>query len=168
MDPTSPGVTRLNRATYEELRALGLSHDQVGRVLVYRESVGAFGSLDELEGISGLSADAVAELQRRLARPAPDDPMFRWVDRPRDGSGQRVRRGIKYVVAFAGRWQARFPTLDEAVEFAELYAGREYPDLVYVVKSSLWGKRLVTAYPQSRLTEARDLWNRWRGTGLGA
>lgn len=166
-DPNPPGVDRLNRATYEELRALELSHDQVGRVLIYRESVGAFGSLDELDRLYGFSADDVVELKKRLARPEPGDPVFNWADRPQDGSAERVRRGIKYVVAFAGRWQARFSTLEEALGFAEMQAPRQYPDLVYVVKSSLWGKRLVTAYPQSRLAEARDLWNRWRHTGLG-
>jgi hypothetical protein len=165
--PTRPGVDRLNAATYEELRALKLSHDQTGRVLMHRESAGGFRSLDELDRISGCSADALVELKQRLARPEAGDAMFRWVARPQDASAHRARMGIKYVVAFAGRWQARFSTLDEAVEYAETQAPRQYPGIVYVVKSSLFAKRLVTAYPQSRLEEAQGRWRRSRYTPGG-
>ena len=56
----------INAATYEDLRALGLSVTQTGRVLAYREQVGAFTSLDELERIPGLPRALRQELRGRL------------------------------------------------------------------------------------------------------
>src|SRR5262245_34804280 len=98
MSQTPPGVHRLNRASYVELRALDLSHAQVGRLLSHRERVGEFRSLDELDDVSGLSADDLGVLKKRLACPDPEDAMFTWGGRPRDASAHRPRRGIKYEV----------------------------------------------------------------------
>ena len=43
----------LNDATFEQLRDVGLSVTQTGRVLAHRERSGRFSSVDELEGIPG-------------------------------------------------------------------------------------------------------------------
>ena len=61
----------LNDATFEQLRDVGLSVTQTGRVLAHRERSGRFGSVDELEGIPGFP--------RGLPRPdqVPPDGLIR-------------------------------------------------------------------------------------------
>jgi DNA uptake protein ComE-like DNA-binding protein len=56
----------LNQATYEDLRRLRLSVTQSGRVLAYRERLGGFKSLDELDSIPGFPRSFLTELKRRL------------------------------------------------------------------------------------------------------
>jgi DNA uptake protein ComE-like DNA-binding protein len=56
----------LNQATYDELRGLKLSVTQTGRVLAYRERVGGFKSLDELDSIIGFPHAVLIELKRKL------------------------------------------------------------------------------------------------------
>ena len=56
----------LNDATFEQLREVGLSVTQTGRVLAHRERSGRFTSLDELEGIPGFPADFLAQIKSRL------------------------------------------------------------------------------------------------------
>jgi DNA uptake protein ComE-like DNA-binding protein len=56
----------LNDATFEQLRDVGLSVTQTGRVLAHRERSGRFGSVDELEGIAGFPADFLAQIKTRL------------------------------------------------------------------------------------------------------
>jgi hypothetical protein len=56
----------LNQATYDQLRGLKLSVTQTGRVLDYRERVGGFKSLDELDDIVGFPRDLLDELKRKL------------------------------------------------------------------------------------------------------
>lgn len=198
--PPPKALSRLNGATYEDLRAMKLSFAQVGAVLTYRERSGGFRSVDELDRIPGFSAASLAELKEALSdeRPAPDAVMssstgsddastidpggemvspgvsigdaeepFRWSERPREESARRRRRGRKYLVAFGGRWQARFDTLEEAVDYAEVQAPRQAPDIVYVIKSNLLQKRLVTAYPQSSAEGARSLWRSSRRVSGG-
>jgi DNA uptake protein ComE-like DNA-binding protein len=58
----------LNGASYDELRALGMSVTQTGRLLAHRERVGTFTSLEELGEIPGFSDDLVAEIRDRLSR----------------------------------------------------------------------------------------------------
>lgn len=58
------GWINLNEVTYEELRSLGLSVTQAGRVLAHRERSGGFASTDELDRIPGFSAALLAELKR--------------------------------------------------------------------------------------------------------
>ena len=60
------GPVSINAATYEELRALGLSVTQTGRVLARRERSGPFSSVDELDQIPGFDADFLDELKARL------------------------------------------------------------------------------------------------------
>ena len=61
-----PGDDRidLNRASFEDLRALGISVSQAGRVVSRREAYGGFASVDELDGIFGFSAEQLEEFKR--------------------------------------------------------------------------------------------------------
>ena len=62
----SSGPVRINDASYEQLRQLGLSVTQTGRVLAYRERVGGFSSLDDLDQIPGFPGGFLAELKTKL------------------------------------------------------------------------------------------------------
>src|SRR5262249_61437336 len=57
---------------------------------------------------------------------------------------------------------ARFETLDEATDYAETQAPNLDGDIVDVVKSNLWRRQLVTAYPQSLVDSAGALWKNSR------
>lgn len=62
----------LNEASFEELRRIGLSVNQAGRVLAYRERNGGFDSIDEIEVIPGISqelADSVKDGLRARRTP---------------------------------------------------------------------------------------------------
>lgn len=56
----------LNDATFEQLRDVGMSVTQTGRVLAHRERSGRFGSVDELEGIPGFPRDFLEQIKTRL------------------------------------------------------------------------------------------------------
>jgi DNA uptake protein ComE-like DNA-binding protein len=56
----------INDVTFEELRELGLSVTQSARLIANREMRGGFGSLDELDRISGFSSETLADLKRAL------------------------------------------------------------------------------------------------------
>ncbi len=56
----------LNSASYDELRSLGLSVTQTGRVLAQREHKGSFNSADELDEIPGFPGGFLAELKSHL------------------------------------------------------------------------------------------------------
>ncbi len=56
----------LNDATYDDLRGLGLSVTQAGRLLAHREQSGGFESLDELDEIPGFAQADLDDLKRRL------------------------------------------------------------------------------------------------------
>jgi hypothetical protein len=62
--PTNP--VAINTATYEDLRTLGLSVTQTGRVLAYRERIGGFGTLDDLDKIPGLPTTFLDELKTKI------------------------------------------------------------------------------------------------------
>ena len=66
--PEVPAAERLsiNDASYEELRTLGLSVTQTGRVLAHREQIGGFTSLDQLDEIPGFPRAFLDELKRRI------------------------------------------------------------------------------------------------------
>ena len=49
-----------------ELRELNLSVTQTGRVLAYRDRVGGFSSVDELDRIPGFPTEFLGDLKRRL------------------------------------------------------------------------------------------------------
>ncbi|MGH2950691.1 MAG: ComEA family DNA-binding protein, partial [Solirubrobacterales bacterium] len=60
------GDLNINSASYEELRGLGLSVTQTGRVLAHRERAGGFSDLDELDQIPGFPRAFLAEIKRQL------------------------------------------------------------------------------------------------------
>ena len=65
---TKPSSDQLdvNNASYEDLRELGLSVTQTGRVLAYRERVGGFKSLDDLDAIPGFPRSFLTDFKQRL------------------------------------------------------------------------------------------------------
>lgn len=62
--PESP--VNLNTATFEELRAAGLSVTQTGRVLAHRERNPGFRSVDELDGIPGFPSEFLETIRPHL------------------------------------------------------------------------------------------------------
>jgi competence protein ComEA len=56
----------INAASFEQLRALGFSVTQAGRLLAHRERSGGFGSLDQLEQVPGLPPELLAQVRSRL------------------------------------------------------------------------------------------------------
>ena len=66
--PSAPAGDKLNlnQATYDQLRRLKLSVTQTGRVLAYRDRLGGFKSLDELDEIVGFPRDVLVELKQKL------------------------------------------------------------------------------------------------------
>jgi hypothetical protein len=68
-EPSATGddpVARLNAATYDELRALGMSVTQTGRLLAHRERIGSFSSVDEIGEIPGFSGELLDEIKQKL------------------------------------------------------------------------------------------------------
>jgi DNA uptake protein ComE-like DNA-binding protein len=57
----------VNTANFEELRNLGMSVTQTGRVLAFRERNQGFKSLDELDAIPGFPRDFLDSIKHRLA-----------------------------------------------------------------------------------------------------
>ena len=64
--PPAGGPLDLNAASFEQLRELGVSVTQASSVIAARESVGGYGSLDELDGLSGFSPEQLAALKRAV------------------------------------------------------------------------------------------------------
>ena len=62
----SEAAVDINQATYEQLRGLGLSVTQTGRLLAHRERVGGFSSEQELDGIPGFPQGFLEELKGRI------------------------------------------------------------------------------------------------------
>jgi hypothetical protein len=68
LQPTpSSGPVNLNSASYDDLRGLGLSVTQTGRVLAFREREGSFKSLDELDSIAGFPRGFLDDLKTKLS-----------------------------------------------------------------------------------------------------
>ncbi len=57
----------LSTASFEELRAVGLSVTQTQRVIEYREANDGFNSLDELDSVPGFERSLLVELKSRVA-----------------------------------------------------------------------------------------------------
>jgi DNA uptake protein ComE-like DNA-binding protein len=57
----------LSTASFEELRAVGLSVTQTQRVIEYREKNDGFNSLDELDSVPGFERSLLVELKSRVA-----------------------------------------------------------------------------------------------------
>jgi DNA uptake protein ComE-like DNA-binding protein len=56
----------LSSATFEDLRALGLSVTQATRLLKRREKQGGFGSIDDLDELPGFPSSLRAELKSKV------------------------------------------------------------------------------------------------------
>jgi hypothetical protein len=108
---TSAALDRLNRATFDELRAMRLSVTQANRLIAHREQQGGFQSLDELDGIAGFSQASVEDFKETLAGVKP--VMLNWareasvVKRPVKDAGSTVplrrrprRDGVLLALAF--------------------------------------------------------------------
>ena len=61
----------LNRASFEDLRRLGLSSTQAARVVSYREANGGFDSLERLREVPGLPGKLVDRVRQRARVQAP-------------------------------------------------------------------------------------------------
>ena len=56
----------LSDASFEDLRSLGMSVTQAKRVLDYRERLGGFDSLDDLDYVPGFPKAILAEIKEHL------------------------------------------------------------------------------------------------------
>jgi competence protein ComEA len=65
-EPAPGEALDLNTANYEDLRDLGLSVTQTGRVLAYRERVGGFKSVDDLDAIPGFPRAFLGDFKKQL------------------------------------------------------------------------------------------------------
>ena len=61
---TAGGRLDLNSASFEQLRALGLSVTQAARTIGQREQHGGFGSVDDVDGITGIPKDVKQTLKQ--------------------------------------------------------------------------------------------------------
>jgi DNA uptake protein ComE-like DNA-binding protein len=57
----------LSSATFDDLRGLGLSVTQAKRVLDFRERLGGFDSVDDLDHVPGFPKSLLTELKRELS-----------------------------------------------------------------------------------------------------
>ena len=64
IDPDQP--VDINAASFEQLRAVGLSVTQVGRLLAVRERVGGFESVDEVDSVPGFPQEFLDSVKERL------------------------------------------------------------------------------------------------------
>ena len=61
-------VVNLNKSTFEQLVTLkGVGHTKAQAIIVYRQQVGSFKSVNELTKVSGIGEKIVAENKARLA-----------------------------------------------------------------------------------------------------
>jgi DNA uptake protein ComE-like DNA-binding protein len=58
------GIAKLNKASFEQLRAMGLSGTQSARLLAAREARSGFDSVEELESIPGFPPTLIVELKQ--------------------------------------------------------------------------------------------------------
>jgi len=56
----------LNTVTFEQLRAENLSVTQATRVLAYRERMGGYSSVDDLDEVPGFPQDFLVDFKRRF------------------------------------------------------------------------------------------------------
>ena len=60
------GTINLNTVTFEQLRANSLSVTQATRILAYRERMGGFNSVDDLDEVPGFPQDFLIEFKGRV------------------------------------------------------------------------------------------------------
>jgi DNA uptake protein ComE-like DNA-binding protein len=64
--PAARGQLNVNDASFDDLRGLNLSVTQATRVLAYRERLGGYKSLDDLDDVPGFPQDVLSELKQRV------------------------------------------------------------------------------------------------------
>jgi DNA uptake protein ComE-like DNA-binding protein len=60
------GSINLNTVTFEQLRAHSLSVTQATRILAYRERMGGFSSVDDLDEVPGFPRDFLVDFKTRV------------------------------------------------------------------------------------------------------
>jgi competence protein ComEA len=58
-----PGMVSLSKASLEDLRSLGMSVTQAKRVIDYRERIGGFDSIDDLDHVPGFPKALLAQIK---------------------------------------------------------------------------------------------------------
>ena len=67
LSPVPPeGMINLNTVTFEQLRAHSLSVTQATRILAYRERMGGFSSVDDLDEVPGFPRDFLVGFKTRV------------------------------------------------------------------------------------------------------
>jgi DNA uptake protein ComE-like DNA-binding protein len=61
------GPLDVNKASFEQLRELGMSVTQATRVIAYREREDGFSSLDDLDAVPGFPKPFLAEIKEQLS-----------------------------------------------------------------------------------------------------
>jgi competence ComEA-like helix-hairpin-helix protein len=64
LEPSGPVV--LNEATFEQLRGLGFSAAQANRVIAYRDRLGGYKSVEDLETVPGIQREFLNKRKDRL------------------------------------------------------------------------------------------------------
>ena len=64
--PGGGRVLDANKATFEQLRDLGMSVTQATRVIAYRERANGFKTVDDMDTIPGFTKDKLNELKKKL------------------------------------------------------------------------------------------------------
>jgi ribonuclease E len=65
-EPDPDGPLNINQASFEQLRAIGMSVTQVGRLLAVRERTGGFNSVEELDSIPGFPREFLDSVRDQL------------------------------------------------------------------------------------------------------
>ena len=64
--PLTGGPVSLSSANFDDLRGLGLSVTQAKRILDFRERLGGFDSVDDLDYVPGFPRSVLTELKDRV------------------------------------------------------------------------------------------------------
>ena len=59
-------VLDANKATFEQLRGLGMTVTQATRVIAYRERANGFKTVDDMDTIPGFTKDKLEEMKKKL------------------------------------------------------------------------------------------------------
>ena len=68
--PTSPAsgdLVDINSASLSQLRELGMSVTQANRVIAYRERLGGYSTVDQLDAVPGFPPGMIDELKAKVA-----------------------------------------------------------------------------------------------------
>ena len=65
-EPSGPQPVRVNEVTFDELRGLGMSVTQANRVIAYRDRMGGFDSLDDIDRVPGFPPGLLDDVKKQL------------------------------------------------------------------------------------------------------